>query len=149
MKKFFVHAILVPALAGALFACSGSQTDAKQLEGKWNVVEVKGEKVNCENTPFMEFDMKENKLHGNAGCNIFNTSVTLDAKDVSALKLEDGMTTMMSCPDMDMETKILQSMSDVRAVKAGSNPNEMLLVDAEGNVLMVLARNKYKNGGWQ
>ena len=141
MKKFFVHAILVPALAGALFACSGSQTDAKQLEGKWNVVEVKGEKVNCENTTFMEFDMKENKLHGNAGCNIFNTSVTLDAKDVSALKLEDGMTTMMSCPDMDMETKILQSMSDVRAVKAGSNPNEMLLVDAEGNVLMVLARN--------
>lgn len=141
MKKFFVHAILVPALAGALFACSGSQTDAKQLEGKWNVVEVKGEKVNCENTPFMEFDMKENKLHGNAGCNIFNTSVTLDAKDVSALILEDGMTTMMSCPDMDMETKILQSMSDVRAVKAGSNPNEMLLVDAEGNVLMVLARN--------
>lgn len=141
MKKFFVHAILVPALAGALFACSGSQTDAKQLEGKWNVVEVKGEKVNESNTPFMEFDMKENKLHGNAGCNIFNTSVTLDAKDVSALKLEDGMTTMMSCPDMDMETKILQSMSDVRAVKAGSNPNEMLLVDAEGNVLMVLARN--------
>ena len=141
MKKFFVHAILVPALAGALFACSGSQTDAKQLEGKWNVVEVKGEKVNSENTPFMEFDMKENKLHGNAGCNIFNTSVTLDAKDVSALKLEDGMTTMMSCPDMDMETKILQSTSDVRAVKAGSNPNEMLLVDAEGNVLMVLARN--------
>ena len=50
MKKFFEHAILVPALAGALFACSGSQTDAKQLEGKWNVVEVKGEKVNCENT---------------------------------------------------------------------------------------------------
>ena len=141
MKKFFVHAILVPALAGALFACSGSKTEAKQLEGKWNVVEVKGEKVNCETTPFMEFDMKENKLHGNAGCNIFNTSVTLDAKDASAVKIEDGMTTMMACPDMDMETKILQSMSAVRAVKAGADQNQMLLVDAEGNVVMVLVRN--------
>lgn len=66
-----MYALLVPALAGSLFACSGSKTDAKQLEGKWNVVEVKGEKVQAENTPFMEFDMKENKLHGNAGCNIF------------------------------------------------------------------------------
>ena len=102
-----MYALLVPALAGSLFACSGSKTDAKQLEGKWNVVEVKGEKVQAENTPFMEFDMKENKLHGNAGCNIFNTSVTLDGKDVSAITIAQGATTMMACPDMDLETKIL------------------------------------------
>ena len=133
---------MVPALAGSLFACSGSKTDAKQLEGKWNVVEVKGEKVQAENTPFMEFDMKENKLHGNAGCNIFNTSVTLDGKDVSAITIAQGATTMMACPDMDLETKILQSMTAVRAVKAGSNADEMQLVDAEGNVLMVLEKSK-------
>ncbi len=89
----------------------------------------------------MEFDMKEKRLHGNAGCNIFNTSITLDAKDASSVKIEDGMTTMMDCPDMDIESKILQSMTDVRAVKAGSTPNEMLLVDAEGDVVMVLTRN--------
>ncbi len=141
MKKFFVNAILVPALAGALLACSGTRTEAKQLEGRWNVVEVKGEKIKAENTPFMEFDMKEKRLHGNAGCNIFNTSITLDAKDASSVKIEDGMTTMMDCPDMDIESKILQSMTDVRAVKAGSTPNEMLLVDAEGDVVMVLTRN--------
>lgn len=137
-----MYALLVPALAGILFACSGSKTDAKQLEGKWNVVEVKGEKVQAENTPFMEFDMKENKLHGNAGCNIFNTSVTLDGKDVSAITIAQGATTMMACPDMDLETKILQSMTAVRAVKAGPNADEMQLVDAEGNVLMVLEKSK-------
>ena len=137
-----MYALLVPALAGSLFACSGSKTDAKQLEGKWNVVEVKGEKVQAENTPFMEFDMKENKLHGNAGCNIFNTSVTLDGKDVSAITIAQGATTMMACPDMDLETKILQSMTAVRAVKAGPNADEMQLVDAEGNVWMVLEKSK-------
>lgn len=137
-----MYALLVPALAGSLFACSGSKTDAKQLEGKWNVVEVKGEKVQAENTPFMEFDMKENKLHGNAGCNIFNTSVTLDGKDVSAITIAQGATTMMACPDMALETKILQSMTAVRAVKAGANADEMQLVDAEGNILMVLEKSK-------
>lgn len=137
-----MYALLVPALAGSLFACSGSKTDAKQLEGKWNVVEVKGEKVQAENTPFMEFDMKENKLHGNAGCNIFNTSVTLDGKDVSAITIAQGATTMMACPDMDLETKILQSMTAVRTVKAGANADEMQLVDAEGNILMVLEKSK-------
>ena len=137
-----MYALLVPALAGSLFACSGSKTDAKQLEGKWNVLEVKGEKVQAENTPFMEFDMKENKLHGNAGCNIFNTSVTLDGKDVSSITIAQGATTMMACPDMDLETKILQSLTAVRAVKAGSNADEMQLVDAEGNVLMVLEKSK-------
>lgn len=141
MKKFFVHAILVPALVGALLACSGSKSDVKRLEGKWNVVEIKGAKVKAENTPFMEFDLKENKLHGNAGCNIFNASVVLDRKNSSTLKIENGITTMMDCPDMDIESKLLQSMAEVRAVKAGENPNEVQLVDAEGNILMVLSRN--------
>lgn len=88
----------------------------------------------------MEFDMKENKLHGNAGCNIFNTSVTVDDKDASALSIAQGMTTMMACPDMDTETKILQSFESVKGVKAGANANEAQLVDGEGNVVFLLKK---------
>ena len=36
---------MIPAFVGMLFSCSEVKTDAKKLEGKWNIVEVKGEKI--------------------------------------------------------------------------------------------------------
>lgn len=135
-----MFALMIPAFIGSLVACSNAKMTAQQLEGKWNIVEVKGEKVTAENTPFMEFDMKENKLHGNAGCNIFNTAVTVDEKDASALSIAQGITTMMACPDMDTEAKILQSFESVKGVKAGANANEAQLVDGEGNVVFLLQK---------
>jgi hypothetical protein len=48
---------------------------------------------------------------------------------------------MMACPDMETEDAILKAMGDVKGVKAGQSENEMLLVDTDGNVLMVLSKN--------
>lgn len=140
MKRVIFYALLVPVLLGLLFSCSEAKTDAKKLEGKWNIIEVKGEKILKEGMPQMNFDMSENKLHGNAGCNIFNTTVTLDDNDVSAITIAPAATTMMACPDMETEDAILQAMGEVKAVKAGQNDNEMLLVDGSGNVLLVLSK---------
>ena len=78
MKKAILTLLMIPAFVGMLFSCSEVKTDAKKLEGKWNIVEVKGEKILKEGLPNMEFDMKDNKVHGNAGCNIFNSTVVLD-----------------------------------------------------------------------
>lgn len=140
MKRVIFYALLVPVLLGLLFSCSEAKTDAKKLEGKWNIIEVKGEKILKEGMPQMNFDMSDNKLHGNAGCNIFNTTVTLDDNDVSAITIAPAATTMMACPDMETEDAILQAMGEVKAVKAGQNDNEMLLVDGSGNVLLVLSK---------
>ena len=103
--------------------------------------EEKGEKVLEEGLPQMDFNMAEKKLHGNTGCNLFNTTITLDPEDVSSITIAPGATTMMACPNMDLETSVLQSMDQVRSVKAGKDENEMLLVDQDGNVLLVLERN--------
>lgn len=141
MKKIFFYALLIPAFVGMMSSCGESKTDVKGLEGKWNIAEVKGEKVVVEEgAPVMEFNMTENKLHGNAGCNIFNTSVVVDPNDISAITINQAATTMMACPNMELEDKVLKSMAEVKAVKAGKSADEMLLVDAEGNVLFVLAR---------
>jgi heat shock protein HslJ len=163
MKKAILTLLMIPAFVGMLFSCSEVKTDAKKLEGKWNIVEVKGEKILKEGLPNMEFDMKDNKVHGNAGCNIFNSTVVLDDQDISSItiygfsgcnrffgrystegntiKLEPGGSTMMACPDMEIEDAILKAMGNVKGVKAGQSENEMLLVDADGNVLMVLSKN--------
>lgn len=89
----------------------------------------------------MEFDMAQKKLHGNAGCNMFNTTVTLDDNNVSSITIAPGAATMMACPDMATEDAIMKAMGDVNAVKAGSSESEMLLVDKDGNTLLVLSKN--------
>ena len=145
MKKVLFYAFLLPAFVGMMFSCSDVKTDVKKLEGKWNVVEVKGEKVLEEGLPQMDFNMAEKKLHGNTGCNLFNTTITLDPEDVSSITIAPGATTMMACPNMDLETSVLQSMDQVRSVKGGKDENEMLLVDQDGNVLLVLELNNLLN----
>lgn len=141
MKKFMMYALLIPAMAVSFWSCSNSKTNVQQLEGKWNITEVNGEAISTqENTPFMEFNMAEKKIHGNAGCNIFNTSLETDANDISALKIAQGMSTMMACSDMETESKILQAMTTVRAVKAGTDANQMLLVDEAGKTVFVLSK---------
>ena len=142
MKKVCDCASLFFVWLGMAFACSEGKTDAKNLEGDWNIVEVQGEKVQVESMPRMSFDMKEKKLHGNAGCNLFNTTISLNPADVSAITIAPGATTMMACPNMDLETKVLRSMEQVRSVRAGENENEMSLVDEVGNVLLLLSRER-------
>ena len=110
MKKAILTLLMIPAFVGMLFSCSEVKTDAKKLEGKWNIVEVKGEKI-------------------------------LDDQDISSITINPAATTMMACPDMEIEDAILKAMGNVKGVKAGQSENEMLLVDADGNVLMVLSKN--------
>lgn len=141
MRKVIFYVLMLPMVMGMMISCSDAKTDAKKLEGKWNVVEVKGEKIAKEGLPYMEFDMEQNKLHGNGGCNIFNTSVTLDSDDVSSITIAPAAATMMACPDMSTEDAIFRAMGDVKAVKAGRSENEMMLVDGAGNVLLVLSKN--------
>ena len=141
MRKCIRYALLMPVVAGLCVACSAVKTDVKALEGKWNIVEVSGEAIGESAHPFMEFDMEAKKVHGNASCNLFNAALELSEGDCSAIRVGNAITTMMACPNMDMETKVLQAMDQVRSVKAGKDENEMLLVDQDGNVLLVLERN--------
>ena len=141
MKRVIFYVLMLPMVLGMMISCSEAKTDATKLEGKWNVVEVKGEKILKEGLPYMEFDMAQNKLHGNAGCNMFNTTITLDANDVSSITIAPGAATMMACPDMATEDAIMKAMGDVKAVKAGNSESEMTLVDQDGNVLLVLSKN--------
>ena len=133
--------MMLPMVLGMMISCSEAKVDAKKLEGKWNVIEVKGEKILKEGLPYMEFDMAQKKLHGNAGCNMFNTTVALDDNNVSSITIAPGAATMMACPDMATEDAIMKAMGDVNAVKAGSSESEMLLVDKDGNTLLVLSKN--------
>lgn len=85
--------------------------------------------------------MKDNKVHGNAGCNIFNSTVVLDDQDISSITINPAATTMMACPDMGDRRCDLESYGKRERCEGRPVRNEMLLVDADGNVLMVLSKN--------
>lgn len=141
MKKVIFYVMLIPMFMGLISSCSNTKVDAKSLDGKWTIVEVKGDKVDKEKMPFIEFKVAENKVHGNAGCNIFNTTMKLDANNVSAISFNQAVSTMMACMDMELEGKVFDAIENVAAVKAGKTANEMLLVDKDGTTLMVLSRS--------
>ena len=140
MKKKFVAFLMVPVMAFLLFACGGSKTDVKMLEGKWNIIEANGQKIEKEGFPNLEFNMKDKKVHGNTGCNIFNASLVLDEANVSAIKFDQAMSTMMSCPNLDIETIVLKAIGEVKAVKAGKTDKQMNLVDSNDKVVLVLSK---------
>ena len=44
-ESWIGQVLMLPIVLGMMISCSEAKTDAKKLEGKWNVVEGKGEKI--------------------------------------------------------------------------------------------------------
>ena len=115
------------------------------LSGKWIISEAggqsipEGEKILKEGLPNMEFDMKDNKVHGNAGCNIFNSTVVLDDQDISSITINPAATTMMACPDMEVEGRVMKALNEVKSFGklAGGGIG---LYDADNTLVMVLVK---------
>lgn len=138
MKK----TILKCGAMGLLLLISGcvsnkSIVSPDKLEGRWEITQVKGESLEgkTENMPFLEFNVKENKVHGNAGCNIVNGSFTREEGKDASLKFSRMMSTMMACPDLDVERRVLESLEAVRFVGKGEKGSLVLL---DGNKTEVL-----------
>lgn len=139
MKKSFlgIFAMLVSVLL--LASCGSSKQGVSSLiSGRWNIAEVNGEKMTGEKIPFIEFDTAEGRLHGNAGCNNFNAAYKLDPTKPSSLQLLPAAATMMACPDMETEGKVLRALESVSSVKkAGS---ALQLIDKNGAVVYLLEK---------
>lgn len=138
MKKVFYFVMLLPAIVALMASCGGNKADAKLLSGDWEIVAVNDEKINTEEMPFIEFDMESHKVHGNAGCNLFNSSFTLSDGDVSSITIAPAAATMMACPDMETEGKIFKALLEVASVQKTKTPKSMALADKNGKVLLVL-----------
>lgn len=140
MKKVLLLVVSLPILFSVLIACSEAKVDVKKLDGKWTVVEVDGTPIENEKMPFIEFNMTDLTVHGNAGCNTFRSSIKPDAKNISSFTLTPAAATMMACLNMETEGKIFKTFDAIKSVKADKDKNRLLLVDAEGKTLLVLAK---------
>lgn len=111
------------------------------LKGEWKIVSVNGEDVptGMEKQPFLAFDLKEKRIHGNAGCNLINGGFETNASNAKSISFPAVISTMMACPDMEIEGKILKAINDVKSFDVLSGGG-IGLYDANGALVLVLQK---------
>ncbi|MBC8591658.1 META domain-containing protein [Oscillospiraceae bacterium N12] len=124
-----------------VLAKKAADVTVKNLNGEWSIKEVHGETIptGMEKQPFIAFDVKEKRIHGNAGCNLINGSYeTVEGNELS-ISFPGVAATMMACPDMEIEGKILTALNEVKSFGklAGGGIG---LYNADGTLVLVLAK---------
>lgn len=111
------------------------------LDGKWMVSEAGGKAIpaGMENQPFIEFNISEQRIHGNAGCNIINGGYVTDGGNVTAISFPQVISTMMACPDMEVESSILKALNSIQSFGklAGGGFG---FYDADNNLVLLLVK---------
>lgn len=111
------------------------------LSGKWLISEVSGVAVpdSLENKPFLEFNVAEKRLHGNAGCNVINGGIQTEDANSAAVSFPQVIITMMACPDMKIESSILKALDSVRSFGKLANGG-VGFYNAENTLVLVLTK---------
>lgn len=114
--------------------------DRSALNGEWKIADLKGaEAGTTEKEPFIGFDVKENRIYGNAGCNNFNGAFGQSGKQPNSLDFGQVVSTMMACPDLSTEDAILSALNQVKSFEF-QGKDQVKLLDGEGNQLLGLIR---------
>lgn len=111
------------------------------LEGEWKIAEVNGEAISqtLEKKPFLNFDTAKKSLHGNAGCNMINGGFTSNDAKENSIKFPAVAATMMACPDMSVERKVLDALNEVNTFKVLTDKS-VGLYNADEKMVILLMR---------
>lgn len=111
------------------------------INGEWKISKVEGAAVEvADKTPFLSFNVAENAIHGNGGCNIINGSFSQEEGNPSSLKFGHMITTMMAGPGMETERKVFGAINKVASFVLNED-GTLSLMDAENNEVLLLVKN--------
>lgn len=115
------------------------------INGEWTISKVEGAAVEiADKTPFLSFNVTENTVHGNGGCNIINGSFSQEEGNSSSLKFGQMISTMMAGPGMETESKVLAAMNKVASFVMNED-GTLSLMDASNNEVLLLVKNTGKS----
>lgn len=120
-----------------------SDVKLSALNGEWKIEEVNGEAIpsGMEKQPFINFDVKKKSIHGNAGCNLINGGFETDKENPRSISFPNVISTMMACPDMEVEGKVMKAINEVKSFDVLSGGG-IGFYSADGTLVMVLVKNK-------
>lgn len=145
MKKSIFKTALFTASVLIMSGCATQKgvknTDPQALAGEWSIVSVDGQPVtSTEKVPFIGFNTAEKRVSGNSGCNLMNGSYEAQAGKITFGRM---MSTMMMCPDMETERKVLKAVEEVKTYSI-ENPKDkpavLHLSNAEGKSIITLEK---------
>lgn len=114
------------------------------INGEWTISKVDGVEIEvADKTPFLSFNVADNAVHGNGGCNIINGSFSQEEGNTSSLKFGQMISTMMAGPGMETEGKVLEAMNKVASFVVNED-GTLSLMDAGNNEVLLLVRNTGK-----
>lgn len=118
-----------------------SNQQLSNLDGEWKVTEAAGIAVptGLEKQPYIVFDTASRRIHGNAGCNMINGSYTLDENNANAIAFPAVAATMMACPDMQIERRVLDGLNNAKSYRVLSD-GSVELYNESGVTLMKLSK---------
>ncbi len=131
--------ILTTIIAMAMTACNTpKKSDFANMDGEWNITEADGSKLTTTTgqAPYIGFNLTEGRVYGYSGCNRIMASIDKKTGKVNFSKMAS---TMMACPDMETERKVLAALTRVnKAVNSGDGTAS--LIDADGNEVAKLEK---------
>ena len=118
-----------------------SDVKLSALNGEWKIEEVNGEAIpsGMEKQPFINFDVKKKSIHGNAGCNLINGGFETDKENPRSISFPNVISTMMACPDMEVEGKVMKAINEVKSFDVLSGGG-IGFYSADGTLVMVLVK---------
>lgn len=112
------------------------------LNGTWRVASIDGNEINVERMKLV-FDVDENKVHGNTGCNVLNGRLETNLESPNTFSFEGLMVTMMTCPEIEYQQAMLVALEEACSARPISK-DEVMLLDADGENVMTLVRTSDK-----
>lgn len=136
-RKIFFIAITGVAL---LTSCQATHhaTSSLMIDGEWNITEVNGSAVKVHPGPYIGFNTQENRVYGNSGCNKISGSFDFKSKK-GKIELGQMLSTMMACPDMELEQSVLQALNSVERIKS-LDKEHLALCDKNKRPLLKMER---------
>ena len=123
---------------------------AQQLYGEWDIVILRKKQVYTMERAYLYLDFAGgNKVYGCNGCNTINGTFELSENNI---RFTDFVSTSESCRNVTNEKTIMHTLAEVRSftLQTQYNAQYLNLMNAKGNVLMVLKRHNLDamNGAW-
>ena len=107
-KTLIVGFLITFFLIGCDCPCTSGMEDASFEKTKWSLVSYGRTRMAVPKKAFISFN--EGQYSGYAGCNGMGGSYTISG---DKLAIKSGLSTLMACADMRLETKFRQEMQKV------------------------------------
>lgn len=138
MKKNLICAAVGGFLLTLASCATPKMLTATELNGEWNVVSFKGEAPNAEEPPFIGFEVSENRVYGNAGCNNMFGGLTFNSQKGS-IAFGNMASTRRACANDNFEGPFLQSLDQIKSVKS-LGKKKIGLCDGDGKLIVTLEK---------